>query len=277
MKIWLARHFFAIFKYFVYLALAADVGFFFVEEWLAAQHVFQDGLPWLQVIQGFAATIDTAAWVVLLLMFELETYQLSEIRVSASVTSSFMAVRTLCYGLIVYALYGYVLKAFALGEYQLVMISTSCDYIVQGYGMLSAVDEYDVLTTDNCLNLAGLVYLNEAIRALASPTIFEGVVNLARIDVVNAITWILVVIMLELDVWLGVRGRLMKHYEWISWRLKMVLYFVLLVVAGYWGWAGDFLDFWDAFLWILAFVFIERSVFVWEKDKARNSAQGVQA
>jgi hypothetical protein len=43
--IWLARHFFAIFKYFVYLALAADVGFFFVEEWLAAQHVFQDGLP----------------------------------------------------------------------------------------------------------------------------------------------------------------------------------------------------------------------------------------
>jgi hypothetical protein len=49
------------------------------------------------------------------------------------------------------------------------------------------------------------------------------------------------------------------------------------VVAGYWGWAGDFLDFWDAFLWILAFVFIERSVFVWEKDKVRNSAQGVQA
>jgi len=264
-----------LFKYFVYLALAADVGFFFVEEWIAAQHVFKDGLSWVQVIQGFAATIDTAAWVILLLMFELETFQLSDASLTPSLTRSLVAIRGLCYALIVYACYGYVLKAFALADYQAVMMSASCDYIVKGYGVLIAVDEYQALTPENCGALTGLVYLNEAIKALATSATFEDVVNLARIDVINSLSWILVVIILELDVWLGVEGRLSKGFEWFSWRLKIALYIILLIVAGYWGWAGDFLDFWDAFLWILAFVFIERSVFVWEQDKAGSRSWAV--
>ena len=45
--------------------------------------------------------------------------------------------------------------------------------------------------------------------------------------------------------------------------MKFVLYSTLLLAAIYWGFKGGFLDFWDAFLWLVAFVFIEMNVFEW--------------
>ena len=40
----------------------------------------------------------------------------------------------------------------------------------------------------------------------------------------------------------------------------------LLVCAIYWGYAGTFLDFWDAFLWLLAFALIELNVLEWQAE-----------
>ena len=137
-----------------------------------------------------------------------------------------------------------------------------------------AVDEYEALNLANCSALPALIYLDEATKALAIPATFDEVVFLAWIDVVNSVSWILVVIILELDVWLGLNDRLTKSLEWVTWRSKIVLYAILVIVAGYWGWAADFLDFWDAFLWILAFVFIERSVFVWGQESEAGPLQG---
>ena len=54
--------------------------------------------------------------------------------------------------------------------------------------------------------------------------------------------------------------------EATSLRAKYLLYAIIVGAAGYWGIFGTFLDFWDAFLWIAAFVFIERNVFEWEKE-----------
>ena len=39
--------------------------------------------------------------------------------------------------------------------------------------------------------------------------------------------------------------------------LKTILYLILFSAAAFWGFKGDFLDFWDAFLWLVAFFFIE--------------------
>ena len=47
---------------------------------------------------------------------------------------------------------------------------------------------------------------------------------------------------------------------------KAVLYATLVAAAIYWGFKGDFLDFWDAALWLFAFVFIELNVFEWQQE-----------
>ena len=42
-----------------------------------------------------------------------------------------------------------------------------------------------------------------------------------------------------------------------------------------WGYAGDFLDFWDAALWLFAFIFIELNVFEWQQETTRAAAAEV--
>ena len=53
---------------------------------------------------------------------------------------------------------------------------------------------------------------------------------------------------------------------------KVVLYSLLLVAAVYWGLKGDFVDFWDAFLWLVAFAFIELNIFEWRREESAESA-----
>ena len=48
--------------------------------------------------------------------------------------------------------------------------------------------------------------------------------------------------------------------------LKILLYVVLFAAAVYWGFEGEFLDFWDAILWLFAFFVIERNVASWREE-----------
>ena len=50
-------------------------------------------------------------------------------------------------------------------------------------------------------------------------------------------------------------------------------YLVLLGAVAYWGVKGDFLDFWDAFLWLLAFVLIELNVFQWHGESSGSESE----
>ena len=47
---------------------------------------------------------------------------------------------------------------------------------------------------------------------------------------------------------------------------KFILYGLLLLAAIYWTVKGDFVDSWDAYLWLIAFVFIELNVFDWRQE-----------
>ena len=61
------------FKYSIYGLLTLNIFLFFQEESLAIQQTFSQGMNLGDIIQGYAATIDTAAWVLLLLLFEFTT------------------------------------------------------------------------------------------------------------------------------------------------------------------------------------------------------------
>jgi len=71
---------------------------------------------------------------------------------------------------------------------------------------------------------------------------------------------------LEVDVWLQLQGRFQGPVVTISTMIKAVFYSVLFSAAAYWGVLGDFLDFWDAFMWLVAFVFIEMNLFRWQAE-----------
>ncbi|MGB5489266.1 MAG: hypothetical protein WBM76_00425, partial [Woeseiaceae bacterium] len=228
------------------------------------------------IIEAFSATIDTAAWVVLLLMFELETYVLDDRHFTKAVTWSLHALRALCYAFIVYAFYGYIQNlAFLYETTTLAGVTDVCALLPAEWSWAVTLDEYAAVTAANCATFsdAAVLYQFNGMSALVDAEGLKEIRYLAWVDVINAAVWLLVVLVLEIDVRLQESNRLEGFALKSSNAAKVVLYGLLLLAAIYWGFRGDFVDFWDAFLWLVAFVFIELNVFEWrQEDKAEATA-----
>jgi hypothetical protein len=260
---------FQLFKYIVYALLSINVFVFFAEEWAASAHRFTNGVDLAHIIEGFAASIDTAAWVVLLLMFELETYVLDEEQFTPRVTWGLHGLRAFCYLFIVYAFYGYLSKLlFLSGSIPLAGVSDICTLVDGEWAYAVDLDEYAVLTAANCggFSPASSFLQFPGLSALVDPAGFTGIIRLAWVDVINSGVWLLVVLVLEADVRLQEHGKLDGRFLQISNASKYVLYATLLLAAIYWTVKGDFVDSWDAYLWLIAFVFIELNVFDWRQE-----------
>jgi hypothetical protein len=265
---------FQFFKYTVYVFLAMNVYWFFDEEFKAAQLQFPNGVALVDMIEAYAATIDTFAWVVLLLMFELETYVLEDSHFTRPVTLTLHGLRAVCYAFIMYAFYGYIVNLMFLdGTSPLDAITDLCALADGQWSYAVDLDEYEAITAANCQSFssAGAFSRFDKMPAVVDASGLAALKGLAWIDVVNAGVWLLVVLVLEIDVRLQERDR----YEGLALRLsnlvKAVLYSALLYAAVYWGIKGDFVDFWDAFLWLVAFVFIELNVFEWRQEALQEA------
>lgn len=270
---------FALFKYTIYALLTLNVYLFFAEEWAAAAYRFEDGIAFADVIEGFAASIDTAAWVILLLMFEVETV-LTDDRLSRRTMLFMHALRALCYVVIVYAFYGYLSKLlFLFGAAPLPDVQQLCSLAGGDWAYTVDLDEYVPLTAANCGNFpSAATYLRlPGLAAAIDPAGLAAITRLAWVDVINSGVWLIVVFLLEVDVRLQEHDRLQGLALRASAALKYVLYSILLLAAVYWGVMGDFVDFWDAFLWLLAFFFIEMNVVEWHQEDLEEEAESAVA
>ena len=265
------------FKYVVYGLLTLNIGLFFAEEWAASGYRFSSGLGALDVIEAFAATIDTAAWVILLLMFELETWVLDDRQMTPRVSRALHLLRAVCYAFIVYAFYGYVTKLLFLHTaIPLAGIEDLCALVDGTWSYAVDLDEYTTLTLANCASFAsaGSFWQFPGLTAAVDDAGLTSIVRLAWVDVINSGVWLLVVAVLEIDVRLQEHGRLTGGILRASTVSKYVLYSALFLAAVYWGLKGDFVDFWDAFLWLVAFVFIEMNVFEWRRESLEGAPDG---
>ena len=259
-----------LFKYAVYALLTLNIYLFYVEEASALTSQFPDGVGLHNLREAFSATIDTAAWVVLLLMFELETYVLDDERFTRPVIWTLHGLRALCYAAILLAFGGYVDDMrFVSDAVALAGVSNLCSLPAGDWSWAVTFGEYLAVTPANCATLsdaANFMQLRD-LPVVVDTVGHAEIVRLAWVDVVNAAVWILVVLVLEIDVRLQERNLLEGFALKASNAVKLVLYSLLFLAAVYWGVKGDFIDFWDAFLWLVAFVFIEMNVFEWRAEE----------
>lgn len=267
---------FQLFKYTVYSLLALNVYLFWHEEYLAALVEHPGGLMLSQVIDAYATTIDTAAWLVLLLMFELETYVLDDRLVTRRNTLLLHGVRIFAYVFIVYAFYGYALNVADTYDVSVVAgVTDLCTMAGDGYAYATDYDEYVTITLQNCHALAAdsSFFRFAELAAVVDAPGLAHIRLLAWADAINALVWILIVVILEIEVRLQERDQLTDTAVRGFGATKVFFYSVLLLLAVYWGVDGDFIDFWDAFLWLVAFFFIEMNVIEWRhEEEAREDA-----
>lgn len=261
-------------KYAVYALLSVNIWLFLQEELVSASHATAPGTDILAWIQLYSATLDTAAWVILLLLFELETAVIPDQRLVGWTRWFIHSIRLVCGVAIVSAFGGY------WGEWRVfashgVLEGPACALNAAAWSVLVDFDNFESLAAIDCTALPVDLWVIPGLHnVLATPEAFASAWELALVDVINSGAWILVVVLLEIEVrlqlWGGVPRRLQPFFN----AGKAVLYLTLAIAAVYWGFEGEFLDFWDAALWLFAFVFIELNVFEWQQELEAQGRTG---
>ncbi|MEE8258297.1 MAG: hypothetical protein V3R20_01250, partial [Sphingomonadales bacterium] len=240
----------------------------------ASDVAFSDGFSLSEIFRIFSGSVDTAFWLLLVVLLELETYVIEDhILKKPWVKYSMMGARGLCYTMIVYVLYGYIVKTGFQSDYALLTIASACDLVSQNFSIILAMEDYIPLTAENCGTLgSGEIYKLAEADIIGPLENIKYAKNQAWIDIINASTWIFVVILLEVDVWYQLKGDYKGPLFKASKYIKIVLYTILFGCAIAWGYTGIFLDFSDAFIWLFAFFFIEMNLFQWQQETEQKAA-----
>ena len=268
------HHIFTIFKWLVYILLAWN-GFQFLQEDLAASaETFGDTVTWRNVVQAYSAFIDTSAWLVLLLVFEFETAIIPDERLRGGLKWFLLAVKAVCYFFIVYAFYGYLSKYVVIINLLPFSIPDICSLVGTDWNYVVDLDDYPLIDVVACTAMQGQELLQiSGTEIVGTRDALDSARSLAVIDIINAGTWLVIVVLLEVEVWLRLRDGLTDRLLSLNKYLKGFFYFILFVAAAYWGFEGSFLDFWDAFLWLVAFIFIELNIFQWHEEVEEQGSE----
>jgi hypothetical protein len=266
---------FRAFKYTIYLLLAWNIYLWFQEDFAAAAETFGGQVGWGNFVEAYAATIDTLAWVILLLLFELETAVIPEEKLKGGLKWLLTGLSLVCYIFIVWSFYGYWVKFGMISSVLPFHVADICSLAGGEWNVLETLDEYPPLDLGNCAALQSQqIFQVIGTDILATAENHSLAQRLAAVDIINAGAWLVVVVLLEIEVLLQLRQTLTDAMIRAAAWIKGFFYLALFGCAAYWGYDGTFLDFWDAFLWLVAFIFIELNIFQWHEDAAEEQPQG---
>jgi hypothetical protein len=256
--------------------LAVNAYVFFTEDLAASAEVFNGVINWRNVMEAFTASTDATAWIVLLLLFELETAVIPDDKLQGGLKWFLMAIRVISYFVIVNAFYGYLYKYGVITDFAPISITDVCSLAGGDWNYIADLDDYPLIDAASCALLQGQqLFLVSGTQIVGTQVALDSARGLAIIDIVNAGTWLVIVVLLEAEVWMQLRDLLTGAILKVSKYLKGFFYSLLFVCAIAWGFEGSFVDFWDAFLWLVAFIFIELNIFQWheEAEEAEELAQ----
>ncbi len=265
---------FRIFKYTIFALLAYDAVLFFEGDLIASAETFGENISWRNVIEAYSATFDTIAWVVLLLLFELETAIIPDHLLKGGLKWLIKGLAAVAYFFIIYSFYGYCVKYGVITDLVAFNIADVCSLVGSDFTWVVTLDEYLPLDLASCTALNGQALVQVAgTSIIGTQSALDDAIRLAIVDIVNAADWLIIVALLEIEVFLQLKNMLSNKLLIALKYIKGFFYLILLFCAAYWGFKSSFLDFWDAFLWLLAFIFIELNIFQWHSETEEEKEQ----
>jgi len=135
------------------------------------------------------------------------------------------------------------------------------------------------LTHENCGAFAGkeLFKSPPPDNLIATETNLLALRKLSWVDVFNASAWLLVVLLFQVELFLDQVNKLTRRRLIFVMAWKIFAYLVLLVCAIYWTVYSAFIDYWDAWLWLLAFILIDLNLLGLDKSQNQEVSNGVVA
>ncbi|ARN72674.1 hypothetical protein [Oceanicoccus sagamiensis] len=257
-------------KLLVYGLLLINFVLYIYDDWSIAQHTLGPGSSFFDWTSAYAVSIDESAWFILLFLFELETYVMSDAAFTRGRVLLMHGVRFICYGFLMHTLWAYGNSALDLQQVEAIPAVTDLCELSDRELSFAYNLEYTELDASNCASLS-----NGSALFLIEPPDFLVVTNSAGlviekqliwIDLFEAMTWLLILFTIELNVRIQDKG--IASGRWISSLAysKMLLYGLLWGAAGYWIYRGHYMYAWDEFVWIAGFSAIEVNMAKWRKE-----------
>ena len=259
-------------KWTVYTLLLINFVFYFLEDWNRAQHTLHARSTFLDWTSEFATTIDETGWLLLIFMFELETYVLEDQQWTGWVSHTVRGIRLFCYAMIAHSVFAFLVVVIDLQPTVVVENASSlCDVVSDDVSYVYNL-EYTEVDEQNCGELS------DASRFFwlgKDPLVVSGdglglERDLAWADLIEVVVWLLILLAIEVVVRLQDRGVTGGALLSAANRLKFFLYLVLTGLAIYWATLSHWLYFWDELVWIAGFAAIERNVGEWRNELLMN-------
>jgi hypothetical protein len=255
-------------KWIVYTLLIVNWGFYIVEDWNRAVHTLNPGSTLLDWAGEFATSIDESAWFILLFMFELETYILEDLDRRDWVRKTVHGVRVLCFAMIAHTVFAFAVTLVSLQPTAPVTdVTNLCDMVNDDVSYVYNL-EYTTVTEQTCdeLSDATLFYRvgdDPVVSTMAGLNLER---DLAWVDLAEVLTWLLIILAIEIVVRLQERGITGGTVISVANKLKIFLYLFLFALAAYWGSLSHWLYSWDTFVWIAGFAAIEMNISEWREE-----------
>jgi len=255
-------------KWTVYTLLIINFVFYIFEDWNKAVHTLHAGSTLLDWTSEFATSIDESGWLLLLFMFELETYVVGDEDWTGWVAHAVRGVRLFCYVLIAHTVYAFLIVVMSLQPTVAVeSVSNLCDMVNSNVSYV-----YNLEYTDVSEQTCGELSNESQFYWLAEDSIVSDMAglklerDLAWADLVEIIVWLLILLSIEIVVRLQGRGVTGGAIISTTNALKFLLYLSLIALGIYWASLSHWLYLWDELVWIGGFAAIEMNVSEWRNE-----------
>ena len=261
-------------KWVVYASLIVNFVFYMIEDVTNAAHTLHAGSTFLDWTGAFATTIDESAWFLLLAMFEIETYVVEDEDLTGWIATTLHGVRLLCYALLAHTIYAYLTAVIDLRPTVAVEDAASlCDLSGADVSFVYNI-EYTEVNEQSCGTLSedSQFYwvADEPVVTDASGLALER--RLAKVDLTEAILWLLAILCIEIVVRLQGRGVSGGRTITLANRATFVMYAGIIAAGVYWASLSHWLYLWDEIVWILGFVAIEFNLSEWRDEMLEEQA-----
>ena len=257
-------------KLVVYSLLLLNFALYVRNDLVIAAHTMRNGGPLIEWTRAFATTIDESAWIILIILLELETHVLSDEALTRKKVIFMHGARFICYGFLAHTLYAWGISVYQLsGVTPIESVSDLCQ--LAGTDVSFATNlVYTLLDTSNCENLSNgsqFFYIDPPTFIIVTDS--AGLIierQLAWVDLLEAISWLL--ILLTIEIMVRLQDRNISEGPAISGlnAAKILLYTLLWGAIAYWLYRGHLMFAWDEFVWIAGFVLIEMNIAEWRQE-----------
>jgi len=264
---------FRIFKVVIFWVLMVNLLYYLYEDVTAFLYL-SPGYTFFDAAEAFAVTIDYVAWMVLIVLFETETSAHAEERFTGTRKWVIAGLTAACYVVLVYAAYGYVAALSDAYAYEPIETESACYFANTNFAYMSLEARPIELTHENCGAFEGKkIFKSERDNLIVTEANLQALKKLSWVDVFNASAWLIVVFLFQVEVMLEQAKKLTRHRLVVLLVTKGAAYLVLLGCAIYWTMYSAFIDSWDAWLWLLAFILIDLNMLGLDESQNQKASR----